>query len=367
MSDARPRIEAWFLRQWQTVGPAQVVLRPLSWLFGALTALRRCLFRLAVLPRIQVARPVLVVGNITVGGTGKTPLVIAIVERLRLAGIRVGVVTRGYRKDGESAQPELIHIVPGVPHTGQLADEAMLLARRTGVPVVASADRIAACEKLIALDPTVQLIVCDDGMQHYRLHRDFEICVIDGARGFGNGALLPAGPLREPPSRLSNVGAIVVNRTLSNLGGARLAEQHSNAPMFAMTYGDESLMSLGGEKMTVSEALDCWAGRKICAIAGIGHPHRFFSHLGRLGFKCSSQEGLPDHHPFLPADINSRDADLVLVTEKDAVKLALFTDELNKPVWALRISAHLPTGFDDFLLARAHALIAPYVHRSQTA
>jgi tetraacyldisaccharide 4'-kinase len=352
VSPSGPRIEAWFLRQWQDNGPAQLFLRPVSWLFGFLASARRFLFRIGVFRRIQVGRPVIVVGNISVGGTGKTPLVIGIVERLQAAGIKAGVVTRGYRRDGS----------PDGHAKHSEADEAMLISRRTGVPVVAMADRAAACAQMIAHHPEVQVIVSDDGLQHYRLERDVEICLIDGARGLGNGALLPAGPLREPPARLKNVDAIVVNRTASNLGGSRFAETHSSAPTFAMTYADESFANLVDETMDLQMALEQWRGKRLCAMAGIGHPQRFFSQLARLGFQCDEQRALPDHYAFAPADIHSCTADIVLVTEKDAVKLARFASELNKPVWALRVSAQLPPGFDEFLLARARALIAAHVH-----
>lgn len=362
-----PRIEAWFLRQWQRTGPAQIVLCPLSWLFGALAAGRRLLYRIGVLRAASVARPVIVVGNISVGGTGKTPLVIAMVECLKAAGIHAGVVTRGYRRESAASPPDQQDGFANLAGDGRSSDEAMLLARRTGVPVVASADRVGACAQMIARDPQVQVIVCDDGLQHYRLRRDLEICVIDGARGVGNGALLPAGPLREPASRLSRVDAIVINRTLSNLGGASIAERRSAAPLFAMTYGDERLVSLSGQELSVAGAQEAWRGMRMCAAAGIGHPQRFFSHLARLGFQTERQVVFPDHHPFTPADINDLPADLVLVTEKDAVKLALLEASLRKPVWALRVSAQLPANFDEFLLAQVKRLLAHHVDRTQTA
>lgn len=340
------------MRQWQTTGPAQLILRPLSWIFGTLAALRRLLFRIGVFRRVEAARPVIVVGNISVGGTGKTPLVVAIVEKLQAAGVKAGVVARGYRRDGSSAANAL----------RVEADEAMLISQRTGVPVVAMADRVAASAKLISQHPEVQVLLSDDGLQHYRLKRDLEICVIDGARGLGNGALLPAGPLREPRARLSNVDAIVVNRTASNLGGSRFAETRSSAPTFAMTYTEVCWVNLAGEELAVQAAIERWQGKRLCAMAGIGHPQRFFSQLARLGFQCDEQRAMPDHHAYAPPDIDSCAADIVLVTEKDAVKLARFVAELNKPVWALRVSAQLPAGFDDFLLARVRALIAAHVH-----
>ncbi|HEX4857367.1 MAG TPA: tetraacyldisaccharide 4'-kinase [Usitatibacteraceae bacterium] len=333
----RPALEAWFLREWQRTSAWQLLLRPLSWLFGALAASRRLAYRAGLLRAQRVDRPVIVIGNINVGGTGKTPLVLATVELLEHAGYRCGIVTRGYRR-GASGK--------GTP----AGDEELLLAARSGVPVFADRDRVAAARRLLEHHPAVQVIVSDDGLQHYALRRDLEVAVIDGARGLGNRALLPAGPLREAPRRLESVDAIVVNRAATTAAGLRVDTSRMTKPAFAMHYGGERLHAVGREAaMDPGEAKAQWRGKRIVAIAGIGNPQRFFQHLARLGLPVAETQAFPDHHPFRKKELAALKADVILMTEKDAVKCIGFNDPR---LWALRISAELPQAYGDLLLNR---------------
>ncbi len=321
-------MEAWFLRQWQTNSLWQVVLRPLSWIFTLLSALRRSLYRAGVFSSARVGVPVIVIGNISVGGTGKTPLVLALVDSLAHAGFRCGIVTRGYtrRKPAgigagvggrQGPEPFLIRVVPAsLPpsEVSSVGDEAVLLAIRSGVPVVQSANRVAAASKLLREYPDVNVIIGDDGLQHYALHRDIEICVVDGERGFGNGALLPAGPLRESIARLRQVDAIVVNGA-----SEKFALTRGSAPLvndiFSMSLGNETLIRVqDGKSMTIDEGIAAFATKKILAIAGTGNPTRFFSHLARLGFTPAETVAFEDHHPFSGGDFLAREAGAILMT-----------------------------------------------------
>jgi len=365
-------MEAWFLREWQRNGPWQILLRPLSWLFALLAAARRALFRAGLLKVARFDVPVIVVGNITVGGTGKTPLVLAIVEQLAGAGYRCGIVTRGYvRTNAVRNAAAVTHIVapaPGgdiVSDISDVSDEAALLASRTAAPVFAAVRRADAVRALLGAFPATDVIVCDDGLQHYRLHRDIEICVADGARGFGNGQVLPAGPLREPETRLRSVDAVVVNRTIGHVGGSGLDTTELPAPSFSMRLGNESFVALAhGEELGVDEVLRRFAGKRIHALAGIGNPQRFFAHLGRLGVRVAASRAFPDHHPFVAADMPGGDADIVLMTEKDAVKCGAFADER---MWFMRVDAALPAAFGEFLLNRLSEVKKHHVARSKVA
>jgi tetraacyldisaccharide 4'-kinase len=205
----RATLESFFLAEWQQPSLWQLVLRPVSWLFGALAALRRALFRIGLLRRTKLAVPVIVVGNITAGGTGKTPLVIYLAEFLEAQGFQVGVITRGYAPSRVAART-FANIV-SQKGTVAASDEALMMSQRLKAPVFANASRVDAARALLKRYPNTQVILSDDGLQHYALGRDIEIALVDGARGFGNGALMPAGPLREPPSRLAEVDAVVIN------------------------------------------------------------------------------------------------------------------------------------------------------------
>ena len=246
----------------------------------------------------QMSLPVVVVGNLTVGGTGKTPLVCWLVARLTDLGFKPGVVTRGF--GGSSGTVRLIGASDDPKIVG---DESILLARRTGVPVAIGRDRPAASQLLV--NAGCDVVVSDDGLQHYALARDCEIVVIDGDRRFGNGWLLPAGPLREAPARLGRADAIVVNGGRALLDGA-----------LSMRLEAKSALSLIGN---AAKPLDEFAGRSVHAVAGIGNPERFFNMLRAHGIEVVGHP-LPDHAQLRTTDICFADGRPVLMTEKDAVK-----------------------------------------------
>jgi tetraacyldisaccharide 4'-kinase len=274
-----------------------------------------------------------VVGNLTVGGTGKTPLVIWLVERLRAMGLRPGIVLRGYGA-GETGKA-MTQVVEFDSDPAQVGDEALLLRLRTGVPVRVDRDRVRAARALVAAD--VNVIVADDGLQHLRLARNYEIAVIDAARGFGNGYLLPAGPLREPVTRLATVGAVVINGESG--AGAALAEGHAQA-LFSMRLCGERLYPLatplaGSPGADSSIALASFAGKQVHAMAGIGNPQRFFDQLRGAGLRVS-EHPFPDHHRYRSPDLQFDDDLPVLMTEKDAVKCRAFAAD-NR--WYLPVTA----------------------------
>lgn len=284
------------------MGPVAMLLFPLSGLFAGVVALRRQLFEKDILKAIRLPVPVVVVGNITAGGTGKTPLIVWLAHRLARAGRRPGIITRGY---GGSSRA-ITEVRPD-SDPSSLGDEAVLLARRSGCPVWRGADRVAAGRALLVAHPDCDCLLSDDGLQHYRLARDVEIAVIDGSRGFGNALPLPAGPLREPVDRLQTVDAIVVHgRAAAGLPGG-----HS--------------MRLVGSRIAHmverhrTQDLDRWSGRRVHAVAGIGHPPRFFDALRERGLE-PIEHAFADHHAYAAADLDFGDDLPVIMTEKDAVK-----------------------------------------------
>lgn len=299
---------------WYGAGPIWWLL-PLVPLYLLLAWLDRCWQRLRA---VRLPVPVLVVGNLTVGGTGKTPLVIHLVERLRAAGRTPGVISRGYGAEGA---PRLVDIDSRAEAVG---DEPLLIARRCGVPVAVGVDRVAAARALLAAHPAVDVIVSDDGLQHLRLARDLEICVIDGGRGFGNGWRLPAGPLRESVTRLASVDLVVVN------GGTR-----PGAVSMTLVPGMARRLCDGHER-----ALSGFVGSKVHAVAGIGHPARFFAALAVAGLEVMPYPR-PDHAPLALADLPSPDGWPVLLTEKDAVKLANASG--RDDLWLVPVTAQFNT------------------------
>ena len=301
-------------RHWYRLTPVSLLLLPLSLVFCALVQLRRALYRLGVLRHAQLPVPVIVVGNITVGGTGKTPLVIWLADFLRQAGYRPGIITRGYR--GQNRTWPLI-VTPQTAAV-QAGDEAVLLARRSGCPVLAGPDRVAAARQHAAHGCDV--IVSDDGLQHYRLGRDLEIAVIDGMRRFGNRLCLPAGPLREPLARLKSVSLRVAN------GPAQAGE-------LGMLLVPAGFYSLANPDRRVSA--DLFHGGPVHAVAGIGNPERFFSSLRDLGLEVLPHP-FPDHHVFRAEELEFGDSRPVILTEKDAVKCEAFGRPNH---WVLAVTA----------------------------
>lgn len=329
-------LESRLLRRWYgRPGPLQF-LSPLEWLYRAFVALRRLAYARGWKSVWRAPVPVIVVGNISVGGTGKTPVVIALCEALRRAGHRPGIVSRGY-----GAKPPVLpfDVLPGgeVAHCG---DEPLLLARRSGAPVVIAPRRADAARHLLERHDC-DVIVCDDGLQHYALARDIECVVVDGERGFGNGHCLPVGPLREPLARLRGVDAVLVN------GG----EAMETPPRYAFALRPQALLPVaGGAGAPVAAWLP--ARRRVHAVAGIGNPQRFFTTLRRLGFE-PVEHAFPDHHVFSAADFQFSEALPVVMTEKDAVKCSAFADDR---LWYLPVAAALPDSLTHAIIGKISTL-----------
>jgi tetraacyldisaccharide 4'-kinase len=307
-------------RVWYRRHPLALLLLPLSWLYRLIIALRRGAYRFGMMRTRRFAVPLIVVGNITVGGTGKTPLVIWLAQHLREKGLRPGIVSRGY---GGRARHWPQQVRPD-SDPAAVGDEAVLLAARTRCPMCVGPDRPAAVEALLR-HTDVNIVISDDGLQHYALGRDIEIVVIDGQRRFGNGWLLPAGPLREPRSRLTAADMTVVNGTAGQ-------GEH------AMVLCRPVLMSLDGQRQgTLDELRD----QPVHAVAGIGHPERFFEMLRAHGLSVTSH-GFPDHHAFSAADLRFDDDHPVLMTEKDAVKCRRLP---CKNCWVVQVDAQPDAAF----------------------
>jgi tetraacyldisaccharide 4'-kinase len=314
-----------------------VLLAPLAWLYGAVTGLRRRAYDLGVLRQLSVGCPVIVVGNLVVGGTGKTPLVAWLTRQLQTRGFSVGIVSRGYGARGRV--PRLVATTDAWQEVG---DEPLLLAQRTGCMTAVGADRVAAGRLLSARG--INLIVSDDGLQHLRLARQFRIVVVDGERGFGNGRLLPAGPLREPIRGLRQADAVVVN-------GAEPSEWllatclQSGAAILQMQLVPGEAVSLSG---AASRSLESFRGTRLHAVAGIGNPARFFRELRSFGLEVI-EHAFADHHPLVASDLDFGDDLPVLMTEKDAVKCRSFADARQ---WFVPVTAELAPAQTDELLMR---------------
>lgn len=318
-------VQSWFNRIWYERPAPPWWLLPFSLTYAAVSGSRRLVYAKGLRKSTMMSRPVVVVGNLSVGGTGKTPLVCWLVARLAELGMRPGVVTRGY--GGSSGKIQLIELSDDPNVVG---DEPILLARRTGVRVAVGRDRPAAAQLLVGAGCDV--IVSDDGLQHYALARDCEIVVIDGDRRFGNGWLLPAGPLRETPARLGAADAIVVNGGRALLDGA-----------FSMRLDAKSAVALIDGTVKPLNAL---AGTAVHAVAGIGNPERFFNMLRAHGIAVEGHP-LADHARLRPKDIAFPDDRPVLMTEKDAVKCATIADRRH---WYVPVSACFDGGESAMLL-----------------
>ena len=309
---------------WFGDAPVPFWARALSAVYAALIALRLRLYHAGVLRRLGVDVPVIVVGNITAGGTGKTPLTIALVERLRAAGFKPGVASPGYGRRDDTTARWVDAATP--PEDG--GDEPVLIARQTGTRVRVDRDRVAAARALAAVGCNV--VVCDDGLQHYRLRRDIEIEVIDGARRYGNGRMIPAGPLREPVSRSAECDFRVVN----------LASPEAEAAFgeWPMQLQSEVAVPLRGGR---PRSLSSFTGQRVHAVAGIGHPARFFAMLRGWGLGVVPH-AFADHHDYRAEDFAFGSELPVLMTEKDAVKCATFATDW---FYSVPIAAQLPEAF----------------------
>ncbi len=346
MSDARtgsPGLAARIERSWQTGGPLQWLMRPLAWVHGGLVALRRALYRTGLRPSFAAPVPLIVVGNRLVGGAGKTPTTLALVARLRQAGWTPGIVSRGHGSERADARPVLAG-----SSAREVGDEPLLMQRRAGVPVWVGHDRLAAAQGLCTAHPDVDLLVCDDGLQHLRLKRDLEVIVFD-ERGAGNGWLLPAGPLREPITVTSDVARhVLYNASRPSTGLPGACAERRLAGLVAL---DDWWAGQDVQPQTLARLLDAQAreGLVLHASAGIGQPARFFDSLRALGLRIEPI-ALPDHHDHatLPWPDEVRH---VVVTEKDAIKLPAERLRRERPglqVWVAPLDFTLP---DDFVIA----------------
>src|SRR5688572_2141155 len=319
---------AWIESHWQSVTPVSALLYPASLVFGAVTAARRAAYRVGVTPSSKLPVPVIVVGNITVGGTGKTPLVLWLAQFLRLSGHTPGIVSRGY--GGNEGAPRRV-----LPDSDPLVvgDEAVLLARRSGAEVWVGADRTATGRALLQAQPGCDVVISDDGLQHYALERTMEIAVVDAERGFGNGWLLPAGPLREPVSRLGGVDAVVLNQEAHVAAHSSATRVPGNAPRCGMRMEGHQFRNLRKPERRVGP--EFFSGKRVHAVAGTANPGRFFRYLKGMGLYFTPH-AFRDHHPFAAPDVAFADSDAVVMTEKDGVKCRRFADESH---WELAVDA----------------------------
>lgn len=311
-----------------------LLLSPLALLFSVVSGLRRLAYRRGWLAAISVGVPVVIVGNLTAGGSGKTPLVIWLVNWLRARGYRPGVVSRGY---GGAARG-CVDVQPD-SQPAEVGDEPLLIRVKTNAPVVVGRDRVAAARTLLARHPGVDVIVSDDGLQHYRLQRDIELAVIDAATGLGNGWPLPAGPLREPRRRLRSVDAVI-----QVVRGTAQPQPYQAVATWRADY-------TAGQAWRLRAPLEKKALRDLpqhdwLAVTGIGRPQGFFDMLEAQGV-CFSPRAFADHHAFQPQELPADAA--VLMTEKDAVKCLTFA---GADWWAVELDVAPESGFIDWLDAR---------------
>lgn len=306
---------------WYGSHPLGILLIPLAWIYRFCVFLRKLLYMSGVLAVGELPVPVIVVGNLNVGGTGKTPLVLWLVEFLAEKGYRPGIVSRGYGgRKGKWPQQVRADSDPF-----SVGDEAVLLAMRGACPVVVSANRYLAAKQLLEHNDC-DIVLCDDGLQHYALARDIEIAVIDGDRRFGNERCLPAGPLREPLARLTEVDMLVSN-----------AKAGKNE--YLMKYEGEDIVSLDNRQ---KRALQSLAAEQVHAVAGVGNPRRFFSFLREKGVRIIKHE-FPDHHDYKKQELEFDDDLTIVMTEKDAVKCERFN--LND-AWYLPVTAVVSQAFE---------------------
>ncbi|MFT2091064.1 tetraacyldisaccharide 4'-kinase [Paraglaciecola sp. 2405UD69-4] len=321
----------WYSPTWYH-WPVLVLLAPLSLVFWVLSATRRLAFKKGIKKSSAVTAPVIVVGNISVGGNGKTPVVVYLAKRLRQEGYHPGVLSRGYGAQGDVSYP---HTVSAACTAQQVGDEPVLMRQHINCPLVIDPIRARGANKLVT-DHKCDVIICDDGLQHYALQRDIEIIVMDGQRLCGNGYLLPSGPLREGKWRLSTADFVIKNGGVASNGEYLMALESGR--LVNVSHPNKSL-SIHDLKQEVT------------AIAGIGNPERFFTLLTKKGVKLKSTKSFVDHHSFTVKDIPEG---TVLMTEKDAVKCRSFA---HKDCWYLPVNAHLPQQFDMKLLQQVKQIL----------
>ncbi|MBL4583100.1 MAG: tetraacyldisaccharide 4'-kinase [Pseudomonadales bacterium] len=325
------------VRAWYENKRWVAILSPLAALYSYLAARRKAQYLSGHKTIWNAPVPVIIVGNISVGGSGKTPLVIALVEQLKQAGYKPGIVSRGYG----AATKEFPRLISTNDSPTEVGDEPLLLAQRTQCPVVIDPNRVGAAQYILA-KCDCDVLISDDGMQHYALGRDIEIAVVDAARGFGNQKCLPAGPLREPVERLEQVDFIVYN--------GKVTTNTHQAKTFPMQLVPNQFVSL--KDASVVDAVSWTDSKQVQGVAGIGNPARFFSTLRTLGFDVEKFP-FPDHHRYRAADFSGFSDQPVLMTEKDAVKCdgSWFNNG-----WFLRVSAALDEQFTIELLSKLSKL-----------
>ncbi len=323
-------LSSYIVAFWHRKNFLNFFLYPFSLVFQFISFLRYVYYTRFLKPT-AASVPLLIVGNISVGGTGKTPLVGFLAQFLKSKGYHPGIIMHGYASNLKKDEVKTVEMTSqGV----EVGDEALLMARKTGCPIVASRKRTKAVSYLQQNFPEVDIILCDDGLQHYRLARDIEIAVIDGERRFGNGMCLPAGPLRESPRRLKTVDFVVTN------GTALLGEW----PMSVSLRQNLYQVNASGK----IQALNDFVGQTVHVVAGIGHPMKFFNMCRREGIHVI-EHPFPDHHHFVSADLQFNDDYPILMTEKDAVKCQSFA---GQNVWAASLEVSLPIEFMENLLRR---------------
>ncbi|NBW52490.1 MAG: tetraacyldisaccharide 4'-kinase [Betaproteobacteria bacterium] len=310
-----------------------LLLLPLSAFFLLISFIRKYLYRFNLLKSFKMQVPVIVIGNITLGGTGKTPLVIYLANELKKNGYHPGIISRGYGAKGNG-----ISEVSQKSNVENVGDEPILIQKHTRLPVFISKDRVLAAQALLKKYKEIDVILSDDGLQHYRLKRDIEILVIDGTRGFGNGYLLPAGPLRESKSKLKAVDAIVCN-------GKKVIDGS-----YLMKYKSDSIINLKTKKKIPLNKLGL---NNLHAIAGIGNPDRFFSYLKVLGMVFDSST-YQDHYQFTKKDFKVMNDKNIIMTEKDAVKCEKFARD---NFWYLPVAVEIDSKFSDFILNKMKNII----------
>jgi len=319
-------------RYWYTQKKPLWFLLPFSYLYLLTVKFRQYYYQFFFKPK-KLPIPVVIIGNITVGGTGKTPLVIYLSRLLTTAGFKPGIISRGYR--GKHTLPTIVEETSDPAFVG---DEALLIKKKTNCPMVVGKKRFDAAKKLLA-SYAVDIILSDDGLQHYALPRDLEIVVIDGTRQFGNGAYLPVGPLREPISRLKTVDFVIANH-----------HTHHLLTPYYFHYVPKTIFQI--KKPTNTLTLEELSGKTVHAVAGIGDPNRFFRLLTEHGLVVIPHF-YPDHHDFKVKDLEFLDDNYVIMTEKDAVKCRLFSDERH---WALAIELIIDPNFSTEFLKRLKGL-----------
>ncbi|WP_227526170.1 tetraacyldisaccharide 4'-kinase [Psychrobacter sp. FDAARGOS_221] len=333
-------VQAWQQQSWWLW-----LLLPMSWLYGSITFVRRQGYKKGLFASYKAPIPVLVVGNITVGGSGKTPLIIELVSYLQVNNIKVGVISRGYGGD-ESRMPQVVN-ADSLPE--QVGDEPCLIFRETGAGVAVCPNRQQAIELLLQKQPDIQLIIADDGLQHYKLRRDIEWIVVDSDRGFGNKQLLPTGFLREPLSRLKK-GTVIYHQA-----------KQSSTPInkLSMQLKPSHLVPLLASQDSQSPPQPQQPNNTVYAMSGIGYPQRFFDTLTTLGYQVIAKP-MPDHHQFTVDDLLPLSDYPVVVTTKDAVKIAPLVanhpDLKQRSIWVLPVQAQLSESCYSTLMQQLNAV-----------